>query len=234
MSKVGAVRVIGRGLAYLAAVQINILLSARIVELMESRESTGAIPTKEGTVRALNSASVNLSHLNPERVSYEPKNIHTEAIQVTAENIGKLSLEFEEELFFDSVGNPYFMFTAEREGQESSELYVHLTNWIIPLRGELHRFTDEIFTSTFTFDYPRKMNATQHAMTPDQMQFVPGSSGMKLDPSLSPSTDFRLVPGEQGLPGTNVKPSPTPRELPPKPVIPPKMDGPSVDWRDKP
>jgi hypothetical protein len=110
-----------------------------------------------------NAVSVNLLHLGPVSVSYEPKGIHTEALHVTEENIGKLSLEFEEELFYDRVGVPYFLFCAQRfdHGQvmkdgeprktvDPAELYVRLTDWIVPLRGELHVFRNKVFQCTFT------------------------------------------------------------------------------------
>jgi hypothetical protein len=103
--------------------------------------------------------SLNLSHLNPVHVSYDPKDIHTEAIQVDERNIGKLSLEFEEELFYDSEGRPYFVFSAKRfdddelDGQKAPhELFVRLTDWLVPLRDELHVFRHGTFVTTFTFD----------------------------------------------------------------------------------
>jgi hypothetical protein len=113
--------------------------------------------------------SLDLSHLNPDRVSYDHKEIHTEAIQVTPENIGKLSLEFEEELFYDQGGRPYFVFSAKRfdpdavDGQQPPhELYVRLTDWIVPLWDELHIFRDPIFRNTFTFD--NESDSTGHGL----------------------------------------------------------------------
>jgi hypothetical protein len=57
---------------------------------------------------------VNLSHLGTLRVGYAPKNILTEAIQATQENIGKLALEFESELRYNEAGFPFFLIDAER------------------------------------------------------------------------------------------------------------------------
>jgi len=115
---------------------------------------------EEGSMKVFNAESVDLSHLDLQVVEYAPKNIITEALQITQENIGKLSLEFEEELFFDQGGRPYFVFTAERldgtqvdpaiAAKDSIELYVRLTDWIVPLRGELHIFRDLIFQHTFS------------------------------------------------------------------------------------
>lgn len=108
-------------------------------------------------MRIFTAESVDLSHLNPGRYSYEPKNIHIQAVQVTPENIGKLSLEFEEELYYDAQGRPYFVFTAERVQVEGGELanqvlYARVTDWIVPLRGELHIYRDITFQNTFELE----------------------------------------------------------------------------------
>jgi hypothetical protein len=109
---------------------------------------------KEGTMAGTNSADVNLSHLNPIPCDYHHKGIHTEAIQVTPENIGKLSLEFEKELFYAGDGRPYFVFDAQR-GEDGSvtgevtQLFVRVTDWIVPLRGEIHIYHDLTFWTTF-------------------------------------------------------------------------------------
>lgn len=118
---------------------------------------------KEGSMDPVFDArSINLLHLNPVRVSYHPKDIHTEAIQVSIENVGKLSLEFETELYYEAQGRPYFVFMSKRfdagepDGQTSPhELYVRLSDWIVPLWDELHVFRDAVFQNTFTFDDPK-------------------------------------------------------------------------------
>lgn len=98
---------------------------------------------------------VNLIHFNPDHVSYEPKGIHTEAIHVTIENVGKLSLEFESELEVRTEV-PLFVFTAERGTDEEPcmprRLTVRVGDWIVPLRGELHVYTDTCFGYTFSPD----------------------------------------------------------------------------------
>lgn len=138
----------------IAELRITLYVKKRLT----NRSRRIAYVTKEGNMRIFTAESVNLSHLNPGRYSYEPKNIHVEAVYVTPENIGKLSLEFEEELFYDVTGRPYFAFDAERrsvddgESPETSQLYVRLTDWIVPLRGELHIYRDQTFQSTFTPD----------------------------------------------------------------------------------
>ena len=106
-------------------------------------------------------ASLNLGHLQPAHVSYEPKGLHTEAILVTPDNIGKLSLEFEAELLFNTQGQPYFWVTAARLLEQdtdetgmtgSTRFAVKVSDWIVPLRGEIHLYPDALFRTTFTFD----------------------------------------------------------------------------------
>lgn len=112
---------------------------------------------------AFAASSLTLDHLDPRMVSYEPKGIFTEAVLVTNENIGKLSLEFEEELCYSSSPPhmPYFFFSAARRGEKdadekewtvSKRLTVRINDWIVPLRGEIHMYPDELFRNTFTFE----------------------------------------------------------------------------------
>lgn len=107
-------------------------------------------------------SSANLNHLNPHSVSYERKGIHTEAILVTTENIGKLSLEFETEVLYSNTQSlPYFWITVARKLDQdtdetgmtgSARLCVRVNDWIVPLRNEIHIYTDELFRNTFAFD----------------------------------------------------------------------------------
>jgi hypothetical protein len=100
-----------------------------------------------------------LVHLGPVTASYTPRDLHVQAIQVTRENIGKLSLEFETELRYADGGLPYFHFWAKRfdetqpDGQEPPVvLNVRLGDWIVALWGELHIYRDADFINTFTVD----------------------------------------------------------------------------------
>jgi hypothetical protein len=158
---------------------------------------------KEGSMHALNAESVNLVHLGPELVSYEPKGIHTEALQVTPENIGKLSLEFEKELVHDSQGRPYFFFPAERfdsgldDIDGAAELFVRLTDWIVPLRGEIHIFRDVIFRHTFTFDNPRvaEFQATSFQISKEMLDRSPtGLHNVKWDNTESVASRHGVYP----------------------------------------
>lgn len=128
--------------------------------------------TKEGTMAGTSSSDVSLLHLNPIPCNYSPKGIHTEAIQVTPENIGKLSLEFEEELFYGPDSRPFFVFDAQRGENmadgEVTQLYVRVTDWIVPLRGEIHIYRDQTFWTTF--DLP---TAVPTLVRDGEMQFPP-------------------------------------------------------------
>lgn len=99
--------------------------------------------------------SLDLSHLYPVRIRYAPKNLQAEAIQATEYTIGKLALEFETEIFY-SGDRPYFHFDAKRfdatqpDGQTPPQsLCVRLSDWIVPLRGELHVFPDHLLRNSF-------------------------------------------------------------------------------------
>lgn len=95
---------------------------------------------------------VNLSHLDPIQVSYAPKGIITEAIEVRDENIGKLALEFETELRYYDTGLTWFTFMADRDAEpplNSRKLLINVGFWIVVLWGELHVFRDKEFQSTF-------------------------------------------------------------------------------------
>lgn len=164
---------------------------------------------KEGPMNVFDAESLNLQHLGPEAVSYQPRGIHTEAIQVTPENIGKLSLEFQEEMFYDQSGRPYFVFSAKRfaedepDGQTGpSELFVRLTDWIVPLWGELHIFRDHIFQNTFTFDSGQGVMRTSFDASDPLSATIMQSALQSADPEL------RNFAGKL----QEIKPSPTPRE----------------------
>lgn len=107
------------------------------------------------------SDNILLNHLGPISATYPPKDIHVQAIQVTRENIGKLALEFEAELWYAEGGLPYFRFDAKRFDDSQSDgqlppanLNVRLDDWIVALWGELHIYRDVDFRNTFLFDIP--------------------------------------------------------------------------------
>lgn len=103
-------------------------------------------------------AEIDLSSFNPVFATYQSANvsIHTQAIQVTKDNVGRLCLEFEAELYY-SEGRPYFTFMAERgtdlHPENPRSLVVRVGDWILPLRGELHVFDDFTFNTTFRVDH---------------------------------------------------------------------------------
>lgn len=147
---------------------------------------------KEVAMQDLNAESVNLVHLNPELVSYEPKGIHTEALQVTLENIGKLSLEFETEVQYAENGLPFLLIKVERFDKDPKHLYFRLTDWIVPLWGEIHVFRDLMFRSTFTFDNPNV--AAKHAQGPPQMPAALGNVRWDADGESGIAADLGVYP----------------------------------------
>lgn len=132
---------------------------------------------KEGNMDLVFDAqSIDLSHLDPVKAVYHPKNIQIEALNVTRENIGKLALEFQAELWYADSGLPYFRFDAKRfdtmqpDGQQPPvTLNVRLNDWILALRGELHIYRDVDFANTFVFE-----ENGRHELPP-QITFPDGS-----------------------------------------------------------
>jgi hypothetical protein len=121
---------------------------------------------------------VNLSHLGTLRVGYAPKNILTEAIQATQENIGKLALEFESELRYNEAGFPFFLIDAERGTEDkpkpNSVIGVYTFSWIVVLRNEIHVFHAKQFEETFELE---PFESEELRGTPE------GTSGNIFDPA---------------------------------------------------
>jgi len=94
--------------------------------------------------------------LGAEAVSYNLKDIHTLAMQVTREKIGGLALEFETELIYSGEGEPYLNIYVARGTKEEPEndrnLIVRPGDWFVILWDEIHLFRDKEFRSTFSFD----------------------------------------------------------------------------------
>lgn len=110
---------------------------------------------------AYDAVSVSLHHFQPRHVSYQPMDLRVEAVQVTQENIGRLSLEFETELLFNGDRLPYFRIEVWRKGPNDTDetgmsqtlmLTVLVGDWIIPLRGEIHVYPNQMFLNTFEFN----------------------------------------------------------------------------------
>lgn len=93
-------------------------------------------------------------HLGTTLVSYPPKNINTEALLVTPENIGAVSLELKAELLYDDKDSPYMALEVARgTGQHAVHrmMTVRVEDWIVVLWDELHVFKDFEFRNTFHF-----------------------------------------------------------------------------------
>lgn len=151
-------------------------------------------------MQTFNAEDVNLIHLDPELVSYEPKGVHTEALQVSPENIGKLALEFETEVLYDhNSGLPFLSIRAGRQTEDnldaSKQLFFRLSDWIVPLWGEIHVFRDVVFRNTFTFDNPNvaEVQAKNSQLSKDVTwgQKIPwdAAPGMAAVPGVYPTRD---------------------------------------------
>jgi hypothetical protein len=116
--------------------------------------------------RTFNAETVDLSHFNLQKFTYEPKKIVTQAILVTPENVGQLALEFDAEIFSPSGVEPYFAILCERYDADSVTLHVQPGYWIVPLRNEIHLFRNDIFQNTFEsfHEYP------VHLLVPDEVR----------------------------------------------------------------
>jgi len=120
-----------------------------------------------------NAETLDLHHFNPVTASYAPKVIKTEAICVTPDNVGQLALEFDEELMYDPNGRPFFTFSAERdslaeEGKKTKRLqYARVSDWIVPLRGQLYVYRDREFHLTFEVDFTPGREAWEKATSDD-------------------------------------------------------------------
>jgi hypothetical protein len=106
-------------------------------------------------MKIFNAENIVLGHLMPSPVIYSPKSLRTEALQVTRENIGKLTLEFESEIFEADPGQCYIRVNVERTNDHGTQYSIsrtwYISDWIVPLWGELHWFQDDVFKSTFEF-----------------------------------------------------------------------------------
>lgn len=151
---------------------------------------------------------VSLGHLGTTRVSYAPKSILSEAIQVTPENIGKLSIEFESELFYREDGAPYFIFWAKRGTDEAPEprrqLRIVPGVWIIPLwDDELHVYRDVEFRRTFLIEPELIVDPTLFETTlVKEEQKLEGQDVVKVEPAET----TQIVPAFG-----SIAPSPVPR-----------------------
>lgn len=87
-------------------------------------------------------------------VRYSPRAITTQALQVTPENIGALSIELRTDLRYNEQGFPYLSIKVARESAEFAEektrIYaVRIGDWLVVLWDELHVFRDYEFKNTF-------------------------------------------------------------------------------------
>jgi len=99
-------------------------------------------------------STLDLRHFEWIEVEYLPQNLTTRALQVTRENIGALALEFDSEIGVGDNNRFWIYIQVEREihdGRKNSQsLCFGTSDWIVLLRGEIHRFPNDVFWSTFS------------------------------------------------------------------------------------
>lgn len=92
-------------------------------------------------------------YLGAVSVSYPPKDINTEAIQVVPGNIGALSVELQTELCYRNDGAPFIEIEVGRGTEQNPKpdrfVSIRPGDWIVVLWDELHVFRDFEFKSTF-------------------------------------------------------------------------------------
>lgn len=102
----------------------------------------------------LKAVDFNAHHLGTVSVRYAPQDLVTEALQVTAENIGSLSVELQTDLWYED-DHPYIKIKAERVDDSSDPdhvtLRIRVNDWIVVLWDEIHVFKDFDFKTTFAF-----------------------------------------------------------------------------------
>ena len=100
-------------------------------------------------MKTFHATSLSLQHYVTDTYVYPPKNIVVDAIQITAESIGGLCLEYEADMMWDHEVGAHFVIWAHRNEGAPVSLLLRPGFWLVPLRGEIHRFDDYTFENTF-------------------------------------------------------------------------------------
>lgn len=100
-------------------------------------------------MKTFHATSLDLRHYVTDTYVYPPKNIVVDAIQITAESIGGLCLEYEADMMWDHEVGAHFVIWAHRNEGAPVSLLLRPGFWLVPLRGEIHRFDDYTFENTF-------------------------------------------------------------------------------------
>lgn len=106
-------------------------------------------------MKIFNAENIDLRHLNPLEVVGGTMLLRTQAIPIGMDNIGALTLVFETELCSSDNCLCFDIFVERRDivgNVVTVSRTFSLGDWIVPLRGELHRFPDEVFKNTFKIE----------------------------------------------------------------------------------
>lgn len=149
-------------------------------------------------------------HLGTVLVAYSPKGIKTEAVQVTAENVGALSLELDEELRYYDTGEPFIQFRAQRgtddEPKTPAVVTLRVTDWLVCIGDELRMFRDFEFKRTFAI-----IQRNAHELSVDHSSAEATGFTTAVEPNelydnvIAPVSSGDFAPGGPGLlvPGTD-------------------------------
>lgn len=103
----------------------------------------------------LKASDFNVRHLGTVPVTYSAQAIRTEALKVTPENIGPLSVELHVGLnYISSKGLLYLQFDRG-EVEEPQAVEVQAGDWIVALWEQLYLFKEAEFRHTFKVNEPR-------------------------------------------------------------------------------
>lgn len=133
------------------------------------------------------------------QVTYSPKNIGTFALQVTRENIGALSIEFESELKYDAAGTSYFQIDVGRRSEIDPDDFVRIGiqpgDWLVILWDEYRLFRDYEFKHTFRMNsdtsheplvdhgsLPKMEELENRDIEASENDFAPGGRGLWAPP----------------------------------------------------
>lgn len=93
--------------------------------------------------------NMDLSALGPEKYVFTPTGAVIEAVQVTRENIGILSMLLDTEMKNDSTGVWIGISVKRDRYSDGYQMAFYLGDWIVPVKGEIRRFPDYTFRHTF-------------------------------------------------------------------------------------
>jgi hypothetical protein len=119
--------------------------------------------------RIFNADNLDLSNFPKLRVAYLPHGYETKAVQVTRDTIGGLAMECGTDVFTSHSNNAWITILVERTRDDDQKYHQEktfkLTDWIVLIRGEVHKFENDIFWSTFA---SMDQEAPAHSIMPEE------------------------------------------------------------------